>query len=108
VYLKLLPPGLDGDGIDGSAGVPEHLRERAARRGLDPSVREADVTTVDTDRGYDGVYAPARAVNRLHTLGARRAAFHRVHETLAEQRWLESFESLNTREEVRETAARLG
>lgn len=83
VYLDLLREGLDVEGIDVSDGMLDRLREKAAEEGLDPTVWQADVTEFDADREYGLVYAPARAFNHLHTLGAQRAATQRVHDTLA-------------------------
>lgn len=83
VYLDILREGLDVDGIDVSEGMLDRLRAKAADEGLDPSVWQADVTGLDTDRQYGLVYAPARAFNHLHTLDAQRAATRRIHDTLA-------------------------
>ena len=83
VYLDLLGEGLDVDGIDVSEGMLERLREKGTDAGVEPSVRVADVTRLESDREYGLVYAPARAFNHLHTLEAQRAATRRVHDTLA-------------------------
>lgn len=78
VYLELLDAGLDVDGVDLSTGMLDRLREKAERRGLDPSVREADVTAFEPDREYGLVYAPARAFNHLPTTAAQRAALEHI------------------------------
>lgn len=83
VYLKLLAAGLDVDGVDVSTGMLVRLREKAAARGLDPSVWAGDVTDLAVDRGYGLVYLPFRTVNHLATLADQRAAFERIHDALA-------------------------
>jgi SAM-dependent methyltransferase len=78
VYLELLDAGLDVDGVDLSPGMLERCRETADERGLDATVREADVTAFEPDREYGLVYAPARAFNHLPRLDDQRAALERI------------------------------
>lgn len=82
VYLEVLADGHDVDGIDLSEGMLDRLRSKAADRGLDPSVRIADVTGADFDREYGLVYAPARAFNHLATLDDQRAALRSIRDAL--------------------------
>lgn len=83
VYLELLDAGLDVDGVDVSDRMLDRLREKAAARGLDPSVRRGDVTELTPDREYGLVYVPARAFNHLVTLEDQRAALERILMALA-------------------------
>jgi SAM-dependent methyltransferase len=83
VYLELLAAGLDVDGVDVSTGMLRRLREKAAARGLDPTVWAGDVTDLAVDREYGLVYLPFRAFNHLATLADQRAALERVHHALA-------------------------
>lgn len=83
VYLELLRAGIDADGIDVSTGMLEVLRENAAAEGLDPSVREADVTSFRTDREYALVIVPFRAFLHLTTVADQLAALERIHDALA-------------------------
>ncbi|MFC6952807.1 class I SAM-dependent methyltransferase [Halorubellus litoreus] len=83
VYLELLAAGLVVDGVDVSTGMLDVLREKAAARGLTPSVRRGDVLDLDPDREYDVVYAPNRMFNHLTSIDDQRAALHNVRDALA-------------------------
>jgi len=83
VYLELLAAGLDVDGVDLSTGMLRHLREKAAGRGLDPTVWAGDVTELTVDRAYGLAYVPFRAFNHLAALDDQRAALERLHDALA-------------------------
>ncbi|MFC4438785.1 MULTISPECIES: class I SAM-dependent methyltransferase [Natrialbaceae] len=83
VYLELLRAGVDADGIDVSSGMLEVLREKAAVEGLEPSVREADVTSFRQDREYALVIVPFRAFLHLTTVEEQLAALERIHDALA-------------------------
>jgi len=83
IYLDLLDAGVDADGFDLSAGMLAVLRERAAERGLDPSVWRADMTSVAVDRAYDLVICPFRAFLHLRTVDDMLAALERFHDALA-------------------------
>ena len=82
IYLELLADDVDVHGIDLSADMLERLREKAAARGLDPSVRVADVTDFEPEREYGLVYM-ARSFKYLSTLSDQRAALRNVHDALA-------------------------
>jgi SAM-dependent methyltransferase len=83
VSLELLRDGVDVDGIDVSSGMLEVLREKAAAEGLEPSVREADVTTFRSDREYALAIVPFRAFLHLTTVDDQLAALERMHGALA-------------------------
>ncbi len=83
IYLDLLAAGVDADGFDISTGMLDVLRERAAERGLDPHVWQADMTEVRVDREYALVLCPFRAFLHLRTVDDRLAALERFHDALA-------------------------
>lgn len=83
IYLELLAAGVDADGIDGSTSVLEVLRERAAGRGLDPSVRQADMTDFEATRAYDLAICPFNTVQHAMTVDEQVAMFESVHDALA-------------------------
>jgi len=83
IYLDLLAAGVDADGFDLSAAMLDVLRARAAERGLDPSVWQADMTGVAVDREYGLVLCPFRAFLHLRTVDDRLAALERFHDALA-------------------------
>ncbi|WP_252700692.1 class I SAM-dependent methyltransferase [Natronosalvus vescus] len=83
IYLELLETGIDADGIDVSSGMLEVLREKAAERGLEPSVREANVTMFDPERSYALVIVPFRAFLHLLETDEQLAALDRIYEALA-------------------------
>lgn len=83
IYLELLRAGIDADGIDLSSGMLEVLREKAAAEELEPSVREADVTSFQPDREYALVIVPFRAFLHLTTADDQLSALERIHDTLA-------------------------
>lgn len=83
VYLELLEAGVDATGIDLDAGRLERLRERATARGLDPSVRQADMTAFETDRTDDLVICPLNAVQHATTVDDQRALLDRAFDALA-------------------------
>lgn len=83
VYLELLAAGVDADGIDASAATLDVLRENAADRGLDPSVRRADVADFEADREYSFAYCPFNALQHLRSIDQQLAAVECVHDALA-------------------------
>lgn len=83
VYLELLDAGVDADGFDGSAEMLSILREQASQRGLDPSVWQADMRTVEADREYGLIIVPFRAFLHLIETADQQAALERFHELLA-------------------------
>ncbi|TYL39161.1 class I SAM-dependent methyltransferase [Natronococcus pandeyae] len=83
IYLELLRADIDADGIDLSSGMLEVLRENAADEGLEPNVREADVTSFRSDREYALVIVPFRAFLHLTTVDDQLAALERIHDVLA-------------------------
>lgn len=83
VTLELLAAGVDVDGIDLNGGRLDRLRERAAERDLEPSVRQADMTAFEPDRAYDLVICPFNAAQHATTLADQRALFSRAFDALA-------------------------
>ncbi|WP_247002074.1 class I SAM-dependent methyltransferase [Halosolutus gelatinilyticus] len=83
IYLELLRAGVDADGIDVSDGMLATLRENAAAEDLDPSVRNADVTSFRSDREYALAIVPFRAFLHLLTVDDQLAALERIHDALA-------------------------
>lgn len=83
VYLELLTAGVDATGIDVSAAMLNELRERAADRGLSPSVRQADMTDFDPDREYALVIVPFRTFLHNLTVADQQAALRNFRAALA-------------------------
>ena len=83
IYLAMLAAGLDADGLDLDSASLELLRERAAEAGLEPSVREADMTDFETDRAYALVTCPFNAVQELTTIEQQQAVLESAHDALA-------------------------
>lgn len=83
IYLELLEAGVDADGIDLSADSLAVLRENAEEKGLEPSVRQADMTDFSTDTEYELVICPFNAIQRLTTVEQCRELFESVYDVLA-------------------------
>jgi len=83
ISLELLADGVDVDGLDASPAALSVLRERAAERGLDPSVREGDMTDFGTDRAYDLVICPFNTIQHARTVDEQAATLRSVHGALA-------------------------
>lgn len=82
IYLELLADGVDADGIDLSAGMLAELERKAADRGLEPRVRQADVRTFEPDREYALAIVPFRAFLHLTSVEDRLRALERLHDAL--------------------------
>lgn len=83
VYLELLRAGIDADGIDLSAPALDVLREHAKEDGLEPSVRQGDMTALDPDRAYALVTCPFNTVQQLLSPDDQLAMLASVHDALA-------------------------
>jgi SAM-dependent methyltransferase len=83
IYLDLLEAGIDADGFDRSADALAVLRERAAERGIEPSVWQADMADFAVDRAYDLAICPFNALQHLRTVEDQLAALRSVHDALA-------------------------
>jgi len=83
IYLDVLAARVDADGVDVSPAMLAVLRERAAERGLDPTVWEGDMTALDTDRQYDLIYCPFNALQHARSVDDQQATFASVHDALA-------------------------
>lgn len=82
IYLELLDAGVDADGIDLSADSLAVLREKAEQRGLEPSVRQADMAEFVADREYTLVICPFNAVQELTTIEQQQALFESAYDAL--------------------------
>lgn len=82
IHLDLLQAGVDIDGIDLSSRMLDILREQATAKGLNPDVRQADVTTFEPARKYDLVIVPFRAFLRLQTVDEQLAALKQIYRAL--------------------------
>lgn len=83
IYLELLAAGVDADGIDLSGNSLAVLRERAAERGLEPSVRRADMTEFTTDREYALVTCPFNAIQEVPSIDQQLSLLESVADALA-------------------------
>jgi SAM-dependent methyltransferase len=83
IYLDVLAAGVDADGVDAPPAMLSTLRERADERGLDPSVWEGDMRTLDPDRSYDLIYCPFNALQHAYTVDDQQATFEAVYDALA-------------------------
>lgn len=83
IHLELLEDGVDADGFDAAASTLDVLRERAAARGLEPTVWQADMTDFAVDRSYDLVICPFNAVQHLLNIDDQLSMLRAVHDALA-------------------------
>lgn len=83
IYLELLEAGIDADGIDLSADSLAVLRDTAEQRGLEPSVRRADMTEFSVDKEYALVTCPFNAIQEVTSVDRQRALFESVYDALA-------------------------
>lgn len=83
IYLSLLADAVDVDGIDLSANSLAVLRDKADEQGLEPSVWQADMTDLSTDREYELVTCPFNAIQELTTVDQQQALFAAAYEALA-------------------------
>ncbi len=82
LYLELRREGVDADGFDVSGPMLDLLRDNAAREGLDPTVWQADLRSVATDRTYALAIVPYNSMCNLRTVDDQLAALRSLHETL--------------------------
>jgi SAM-dependent methyltransferase len=83
IYLELLEAGVDADGLDRSPESLAFLRANAEERGLDPSVRRADMAEFSADRAYALVVCPFNAIQELTTLERQRSLLESAYDALA-------------------------
>jgi SAM-dependent methyltransferase len=83
VYLELLEAGVDADGFDASTEMLSVLRERAAQRGLEPTVWAGDMRNPNVDRTYDLVIVPFRSFLHLLEIEDQLEALEEFHDLLA-------------------------
>jgi len=82
VHLDLLAAGVDADGIDLDAERLARLRERATERGLDPSIRKANMLDFETNREYDLVICPFNTVQHATGVDDQLTLLETVHDAL--------------------------
>lgn len=85
VYLELLQAGVDIDGFDLSESALSVLREKAAERGIEPTVWQDDMTEFDVEREYDLVICPFNTFQNLLEADEQRGALEAVYHALAPQ-----------------------
>ncbi|GAA0680466.1 class I SAM-dependent DNA methyltransferase [Natronoarchaeum mannanilyticum] len=83
IYLDALAEGCHVDGFDRSAEMLSFLRERAAERGLEPSVWQADMTDFAVAREYELAYCPFNAMQHLLTIEEQLDTLRNVYDALA-------------------------
>jgi SAM-dependent methyltransferase len=74
ILVPLVQAGLAVDGYDSSPEMLSVCRERCAERGLDPMIREADMTTFVAPEEYSSVILPTGSITLLHGPDELRAA----------------------------------
>lgn len=84
VYLELLERGVDAHGIDLSRPMLDELERKAADRGLDPSVRVADMREFEAEREYDLVIVPFRSFLHNTTRADQQSALRQFRAALAD------------------------
>lgn len=84
VYLELLAAGVDAYGFDVSAGMLDELERGATDRGLDPSVRQADMADFEPRRTYDLVVIPGRGFLHNVTRTDQQRTLRRIRDALAD------------------------
>jgi len=77
ILIPLLQSGLDVEGLDTSPDMLAVCRQHCHDRGLDPVLRQADMTTFAQAGAYQAVIIPAGSysmcmVCKVHTNGSRR------------------------------------
>lgn len=83
IYLDLLDAGVDADGFDRSADALAVLHERAAERGVEPAVWQADMADFAAGRAYDLAVCPFNAFQHLLSVENQLSALRCVHDALA-------------------------
>lgn len=82
IYLELLRRGVDADGFDVSRPMLRILREDPASEGLSPSVWQADLRSIATDRTYALAIIPYVSFSNLRTVDDQVAALEAFHDVL--------------------------
>lgn len=82
LYLELLDAGVDADGLDASRDMLDRLEAKAAERGLEPTVWQADMRDFDAPREYALITIPFRSFLHLTSVEDQLAALERVREHL--------------------------
>jgi SAM-dependent methyltransferase len=74
ILVPLVQAGLAVDGYDSSPEMLSVCRERCAERGIDPTIREADMTKFVAPEEYSAVILPTGSITLLHGPDELRAA----------------------------------
>ena len=82
-YLPLLARGFDIVGSDASAAMLAACRARAARLGLEPTLKEERLDTLSHDRGFGLIFIPSGSFCLITDPAAAFASLVRVRELLA-------------------------
>lgn len=82
LYLELLRRGVDADGFDVSRPMLEILRKNAATEGLAPTVWQADLRSVRTNRTYTLAMVPYNSFCALRSVDDQLAALEALHDVL--------------------------
>lgn len=82
LYLDLLAAGVDVDGFDHSAAMLARLHDNADRRGVEPSVWQADFRYPATDRSYAAVLIPYNSFATLLTVEDQLAGLDAIYDVL--------------------------
>jgi SAM-dependent methyltransferase len=83
ILIPLLESGLDVEGIDTSPTMLAICRQHCHDRGLDPVLREADMTTFVRQEAYQAVIIPAGSITLLAGRPAAQRALTAFHRSLA-------------------------
>lgn len=82
LYLELLRQGVDANGFDVSRPMLELLRKKAAAENLTPTVWQADLRSVRTDRTYSLAFVPYNSFSTLQTVDDQLTALEALHDVL--------------------------
>lgn len=82
ILIPLLQAGLDVEGLDASPQMLAVCRQHCHDRGLDPELREADMTTFVHPGAYRAVIVPAGSITLLNGRPAAQQALTAFHQSL--------------------------
>lgn len=83
ILIPLLAAGFEVEGVDSSPQMLAICRQHCHERGLDPVLREADMTTFVQPRAYQAVIMPTGSITLLHGREATLRALTAFHRSLA-------------------------
>ena len=82
LLLDFLADGVDMDGVDNSAEMLRLCREKAASRGLSPTLYEGEMDTLSLPRRYQTIIVPSSSFQLLTNDSAAKAALQRFYDHL--------------------------